>query len=181
MKSSLTFKIALASVMAALAIVLEKLSIPLGDGTYKITLYGFPLLFTSVFYGPLVGGCAGLVVGFISQLTSIYGISATSVLWMIAPVLWGTVGGLILKLFKSENKYNIFNIIIVVVITSLLVSLTNSLVMFLDGQILGYVVEQTLVNIVIRCLISLAMCVPYSIVLYFLCNRLKHLSWQKRN
>lgn len=179
MNKKIYLKITVAAVMAALSIVLEKLSIPLGDGTYKITLYGFPLMFSSIFFGPVVGVLSGLVVGFISQLTSMWGLSPTSILWMLAPILWGTIGGLIIKLCKDkENIYNLKNIIIIVVVTSLSVSLVNSLVTYLDGLIMGYQVEQTYFNIIIRCLISLCLCVPYSIILYYLSNRLKHLSWQ---
>lgn len=182
MNKKLQLKITLAAIMAALSIVLEKVSIPLGSGAYKITFYGFPLLFTSTLYGPFIGLLSGIVVGTVSQMTSPYGLSPTTPLWMLAPILWGTIGGLLLKLlskFKGE-AYKKINIVIVVVVTSLLVSLINSLVSFLDAFIMEYTFEQTFVNVVIRCSISLGLCVPYSIMLYYLCNRLKHLSWQNK-
>lgn len=181
MKKSLTLKIVLSAIMAALAIVLEKFSIPLGDGTYKITLYGLPLLFSGLMFGPAVGALSGIVVGFIAQLTSQYGLSITSPLWMIAPILWGGLSGIISKFFrKKENNFSVKNIILSVAVTSFMVSLVNSNVMYLDGMILGYVVEQTAVNIIIRFAISLALCVPYSLVLYFTCNRLNHLAWNNK-
>lgn len=176
MKKKLVFKITLAAIMAALAIILDFLSGRI-DMKFKITLYGLPLIFTSIMFGPLIGGLAGLVAGFISQIISPYGLSITAPLWMIAPVIWGTIGGLIMLLFKNKNDFKLYKIIIVVIITSYLASTANSIVTYLDGLILDYTVEQTAATIITRFVIATIMCVPYSIILYFLANRLKHLSW----
>ncbi len=177
MKKNLVLKIVIASVMGALSIVLEKFSFYIG-GTYKITFYGLPLMFTSLMFGPSIGLLTGIVVGFISQLTSLYGLSLTTPLWMLAPIIWGFCCGLLFKKITNQ-KFTIINTIIIVIITSILVTIVNSGVMYLDALIFQYTIEQTIITIIIKCLISLCMAIPYSALLYVLTNRLEFLSWKK--
>ncbi len=177
MKKNLVLKIVIASVMGALSIVLEKLSFNVG-GSYKITFYGLPLMFTSIMFGPSIGLLAGIVVGFISQLTSQYGLSLTTPLWMLAPILWGFNCGFLFKKI-TNHKFSIKNFGLIVIITSIFVTIVNSIVIYLDALIFQYTIEQTIITIVIKCAISLCMAIPYSALLYVLCNRLEYLSWTK--
>lgn len=176
MKKSLVQKMCIASILSAISIILNILSPE--NSTYKITIYGLPLMLCSMLYGPFIGFLAGLVTGFINQLTSKYGLSITSILWMLAPILWGTVSGVILKLQNNKiNPYNKLNIVIMVVLTSLIVTLVNSLVIYLDSIIFEYPLEMAVVDIFIKCGISLILSVFYSVALYILTNRLKKYSW----
>lgn len=175
MKKNLVLKIVISGVMAALAIVLEKFSINVGP-IYKITLYGLPIMFTSVMFDYRIGLLTGIVVGFISQLTSQYGLSPTTPLWMLAPIIWGFLSGFITSRFK-ENCYSFKSVAIAVFVTSLMVTLVNSVVIYLDSLIFNYTTTQAAIDIVIKCAISLGMGVIYTLILFLLCNRLKYLSW----
>ena len=56
MKKRRLIEFVLAAIMAALAGVLDAFA-SIRIGTYiKFTLYGLPLLFTGIMYGPFVGG-----------------------------------------------------------------------------------------------------------------------------
>lgn len=178
MKKNLVLKIVIAGVMGALSIVLEKFSIKVGP-IYKISLYGLPLMFTSVMFGYKVGSLTGIVVGFVSQLTSEYGLTPTTPLWMLAPILWGFLSGFISSRFKDKCFYFI-NIAIAVLITSFVVTIVNSVVIYLDSLIFNYTATQAFIDIVIKCGISLGMGVIYTFILFLLCNRLKHLSWMEK-
>lgn len=175
-KDKLIFKICLASVMASLAFALSFLKIDIGFN--RITIYGLPLMITSIFFGPFVGILSGIVCGFLMQLTSQYGLTITAPLWMLAPILWSTIGGLYIKIFKIKKPFSLINVIIIVVSTSLLVSLTNTIVYYLDALILKYTLEQTILTITYRFLASLLMCVPYTFIIYNL-RRLKEYSFLK--
>ncbi|MCI5939443.1 MAG: ECF transporter S component [Bacilli bacterium] len=179
MKKNLVLKIVICGVMAALSIVLEKFSIEIGE-IYKITFYGLPLMFTGVMFGYKVGLLTGLVVGFVSQLTSKYGLSPTTPLWMLAPIIWGGMSGFLCCLFK-DHAYELKSIAISVFITSLFVTIVNSVVIYLDSIIFQYTSTQAFINIIIKCGIALGMAFVYTFVLFLLCNRLKHLSWLKKD
>ncbi len=175
MKRKITLIIVLSAVMAALSISLDLLSLKI-DMFNKITIYGLPLMFVSVFFGPFVGLLTGIVSGFISQMIQ-YGMQPTTILWMIAPIIWGTTGGIYIKLLKPKKPYSLINILLIVLITSFFASLINTLVLWVDSIIWNYTIEQTLLTIAIRLGIAAIMCIPYTALLYIITNRLKTYSW----
>ena len=77
--------ICLAGVMAALYVCLDFLAVsvsaPFG-GTMKISISGLPVIIVAIFCGPWWGAATGFIGAFIGQLIT-YGISATTVLWVL--------------------------------------------------------------------------------------------------
>ena len=66
---------------------------------FNVALYGLPLVFVSVIYGPGYGFLTGLVAGSIEQISK--GISVQTLLWIIAPLAWGGLSGVIYYTFKK--------------------------------------------------------------------------------
>lgn len=168
MKSKVIKRIVVAGVMSAIAFVLNYISIDLQ--VMKITLYGLPLLLCGMFYGPLTGLLCGLVTGFLCQLFSKYGLTITAPLWMLAPIAWGFISGLISKIFK--NNYKVWKILVCVLVTSLVALLLNSVAMIIDGLVFDYPTEYVLINLGTRVITSLITGVIYVLVLYPILNRL---------
>ncbi len=175
MEKRRVFQFALAAVMAALAGVLDAFT-SIRIGTHiKFTLYGLPLLFTGIMYGPFIGFLAGLVAGIIAQLFSPYGLTLTTPIWVIAPVLWGGISGFISYLLK--HKYTLPNIIVMVVVPSILATSMNSLAIYLDALIMKYPSQQTWISILIRLGTASVLSIFYIAILYVCCNRLKGILW----
>ena len=177
MKKRVILEIAIIGVMAALAIVLEKFSFPKGDSYLKFTLYGLPLMFVGCMFGARVGLITGVVSSFVMQLTSEWGLSVTSPLWMMAPICWGGMSGLVFYLLKRKNT--IPRMLIVSYVTSILATLLNTIAQIIDGLIYGgasFAISNVITKLPPR-LISMAILgVCYALLLFVLINRLKFLT-----
>lgn len=176
MRQKIIFNIVIASILAAMALVLEKLGIKIpllgNTTTLRISFYGLPLMIAGIIFGYKTGLLAGLIMAIISQLVlSEYGITPTTPLWMIAPIIFGLLSGLIIKIFK--DKISVISILISVVITSIFVSLANSLALYVDGIVFDYDTKITFVLIIIRILSSIVVACIYIPILYILSKRLK--------
>ena len=176
MRQKIIFNIVIASILAAMALVLEKLGIKIpllgNTTTLRISFYGLPLMIAGIIFGYKTGLLSGLIMAVISQLVlSEYGITPTTPLWMIAPIIFGLLSGLIIKIFK--DKISVISILISVVITSIFVSLANSLALYVDGIVFDYDTKITFVLIMIRILSSIVVACIYIPILYILSKRLK--------
>ena len=176
MKKTILKNIVLISVLAAVAVVIEKLSIKiplLSDKlTLKITFYGLPLILCSLLLGYKNGFLSGFIAAFITQIIlSEYAITPTTPLWMVSPIMWGLIPGVIFKLFKNKN--NIVVISIIVIITSISVSLFNSLALYLDALIMKYPSGLTFTLIIIRLFTAMLSTLIYIPCIYLLLNRLQ--------
>ena len=80
MKQSKIFKITFCSIMAAMSIILSffEVNLPI----FNVALYGVPLVFTSIMFGPWYGLLTGVIAGGIEQISK--GISIQSLVWIIA-------------------------------------------------------------------------------------------------
>ena len=170
MKNKDVIKIAISGIMAALAFVLNRyVSIDLQ--IMKFTIYALPIMLVGMFYGSGTGLFCGFIAGFLSQIFSAYGLTVTAPLWMLAPMTWGFLSGLIIQGFK--NEYKIQNVIISVVVTSLVVVLLNSMAMYIDGIVFEYPTEYVMTNLGTRVINALITSVFYIGILYIVLNRLK--------
>lgn len=170
MKKKVVLKICVAGMLSALSFVLNSyFAIDLFE--MKITLYALPLMICGMFFGPTTGLLCGLVTGFLCQLFSKYGLTVTAPLWMLAPIAWGSLSGVMIRLFK--NEYKLWKVIISVVVVSLIVVGLNSFAMIIDGIVFEYPTEFVLTKLGIRIITALVNSVIYTALLYLILNRLK--------
>ena len=130
-------RLALSGVLAALYLALCYLDISFGR--YKITLAATVIYFVSFCFGPADCFFVCFVGVFLDQL--LYGLTPTTLLWMLPPLLRPILINPITyhygkKGIHMEDK-KILSISLII-ISSLLVSATNSLVFYLDSLIIGY-------------------------------------------
>lgn len=157
-----TKKIAFAAIFAAMAYVLDYFS-PSISNVIKITIYALPLVMCSILLGPGVGVLAGFVEGLVAQLTSKWGITITAPLWMIAPILWGLLPGLFIKIFNKKER-NYLSICLSIILTAFLITFVNTLVIYLDAIIMEYPTELAWAIMFSRIGLSLASASVYCIV-----------------
>lgn len=169
MKDKRVYQMCVISIIAAMVIVLDLVKIELGF--LNITFYAIPLLICGIFYGPAMGALAGLIAGFIIQMTSPYGISVMTPLWMLSPVIWGGLSGLLYKAFKK--KFSVLTICLVIIFTSLIVTGFNSFVIWLDGIVMCYPTGLTVITILLRFTSSLITSVLYTLVAYYVIKSLR--------
>lgn len=139
MKNKNTIKLlCLAGVMAAMYVGLDFLavsvSVPFG-GNLKISLSGLPIIITAIFGGSLWGAATGFVGAFIGQLIT-YGLSPTTLLWVLPAIVRGLSMGLLFRAFKKSTKTGILTLEIC--ISSVLVTLFNTGAMLVEQKLYGY-------------------------------------------
>ena len=121
------------AMLVAMYVVLSLFSIPLGN--MKITLEALPILIGALLFGPWDGLIIGLLGSFLNQLMT-YGVTATTLLWVLPHAVSGFVVGLYArsKGFYTNYKQTIF----ITVASALLVTALNTFAMYLDSKIYGY-------------------------------------------
>jgi ECF transporter S component (folate family) len=126
-------QLALDAMLAAMCAVLGYIAID--AQSIKITFESLPVLLAGLLFGPLDGALVGLVGTGVYQLLR-YGVSATTVLWMLPYVISGLVAGLYAKhrRFELDRRQTL----LIALVCELLVTLLNTPVMYLDSKIYGY-------------------------------------------
>lgn len=138
MKKESIEKICLAAVMSAIYVGLDFLAVtvsaPLG-GSMKISVSGLPVIVVSAFFGPVWGAATGFVGAFLGQ-TITYGITATTLLWVLPAVIRGLIFGILFRVFKKSVKPHI--LCIETVISAFAVTAANTIAMYVDSIVYKY-------------------------------------------
>lgn len=137
-------KLVICAVMIALHIVLEFVSIRIGN-SYKLTFSGLPFIITAIFFGPLTGFATGLVGTFLSQLLT-FGITVTTPLWILPGAMYALSAGLIHKLFKRSMK--LIPLGICVFGSGLVNTIFNYIATYFDSRIFNYYSKEFMLVII---------------------------------
>lgn len=162
------------AIMAAMAIALDRITALTVTQSIKITFYGLPLIVVGIMYGCKIGLLTGLVSGVVLQLTSPYGISISSPFWALAPIMWGMIPPLVFKPFNKINKY--LGYALAVLAASISANLVNTLAMFVDCLFVNdswYTTAAILVDWPGRIITMLVTFIPYVVISFIVCDRLK--------
>lgn len=130
-----TRRLVMDALCAALYVVLSSY-VSLNLGPMKLSLDGLPILIGALMFGPMDGLIIGLLGNFLSQLLGSYGLSATTVLWMLPDGLRGLSVGWYAKKHGFVLKQAALGILIL--ISSLLVTTVTTGVMWVDCQVYRY-------------------------------------------
>ncbi len=156
-----TRKLAIDAMLAAMSAVLGYIS--LDFISLKITFESVPILIGALLFGPLDGAAIGLVGTLIYQLLR-YGISTTTLLWILPYVLCGLLVGLYAKMrsFDLTQKQTLF----IVVLAELMVTLLNTGVIYIDSKLFGYYTPTLITgSLALRLAICAGKAVAYSFAL----------------
>lgn len=156
-----TRQLAFDAILAAMVAVLG--FIALDFISIKVTFESVPIFIGALLFGPADGFAIGFVGTLIYQLLR-YGVSVTTVLWIVPYALCGFLAGLYAK--KKQFCFNIKSMLIVVISLELLITLLNTCVMYLDSKIYGYWFKGFIAgSLVLRLVICIVKSVAYSFVM----------------
>lgn len=114
-------KIAILSILMALAIVLKSFAI--GSDSFRISFWDIPLFMAGVIAGPIYGGITALGADLIYGLC--FSKYPFSFIMMFTTIVWGVSGGLF-KYIKI-SKFTIVPLYILVLVTSICATAINSI------------------------------------------------------
>lgn len=171
------FRITFLALNLALYIALSFVSIRLPG--QEITFKGLPLILVSVVSGPIDGIFVAIFGEFFAQLTSIYGLTPTTPLWILPHVFRALIVGLMMRKKDIEKDKEIW--VISVILSGIAVTVTNSVVIYLDGVIMNYPSILTTLTMLTRAAASITTSIIYAIVIPLLIKPLKKLGKLKDN
>ena len=133
-KSFAVRQLALNAVLAAVCTVLAGLSLKIG-GNLKISFESLPVHIGALLFGPVDGMLIGGIGTFIYQvLLSGYGISATTVLWILPYVSCGLMDGLCAARMGRGRGGVFFTLLL----SELCITLLNTFALYVDSKIYAY-------------------------------------------
>ena len=158
-KSSV-FRITFLALNLALYIALSFVSIRLPG--QEITFKGLPLVLVSVVSGPVDGIFVAISGEFLNQLIGPYGLTPTTPLWILPHVFRALIVGLLMKK-KDLTKDKIYWAF-VVILSGLVVTFTNSFVIWVDALIFEYPSGLVFLTILTRAATTITTSILYIIV-----------------
>lgn len=152
--------------LLAIYIVLSILTIKITPNL-QITFTGLAILMACVLYGTPDAILIAFLGSFVAQLRSEYGLTITTPIWMVPPILRAVVFGIIYDLFlrkgiRLENKKVLF--LVFGILAGLVTTAANTLAIYLDAKIIGYPVSMTFFVSIFRFISSIASSVAITIV-----------------
>ncbi len=171
-RKMLTKQLCINAALMALFVVLDMYSIKIGNNM-KITFSGLPIIIAAIYYGPVSGLAVGLIGAFIGQLIQ-FGIGITTFLWILPAGIRGLLVGLSVMCLKKHDilhevklgKIKVYPILtVVIIISSLIVTLSNTIIMYPASKIDGYY-HETLITATLawRFINSVITAIIYSII-----------------
>lgn len=159
-------RICIDGMLAAIYCVLSVASFTIAPNV-QITFAGLAIIVAAMCFGTVDAVFIAFIGAFISQLRSSYGLTITTPLWMIPPMLRGVVVGVVADIYRHHKQYLEDHPIassITILGAALSVTLANTLVMYLDAVIIGYTYTWVLVQFFIRIGVGLLEAVIIAIV-----------------
>jgi uncharacterized membrane protein len=135
---SLVNRMALDAMFSALYLALASVSIPLGN--IHLSFASLPLVVASI----LFGGFDGLAVAFVGEgILQVfnYGLTLTTPLWLVPPLLRAVVISFVAWFFRRRGETletHRLAYFLTLAGAALLTSLANTLALYLDALIIGY-------------------------------------------
>lgn len=131
--NSNTAQLTLNAMLAAMCAVLGYVSLDMGN--FKLTFESVPVLLAALMYGPASGALVGGIGTFIYQILR-YGISVTTLLWIMPYVMAGFAAGLYAKKYRFSNTSK--QLMFIITAAELMIFAVNTLVLLADSLIYGY-------------------------------------------
>lgn len=156
-----TKQLALDAMFAAMVFALGYFSIDLVG--FKFTFEGLPIVLGAMLFGPVDGMLIAFVGILITQLLK-YGITATTLLWILPHVVSGGFVGYFAM--KKKFRLSYAEAVILLVISQILVTLINSVSIAIDAKIYGYYYPTIITGMLAtRLVITVIKGVAYGLVL----------------
>lgn len=132
----------------------------------KITFESLPVLVGALLFGPVDGTAIGLLGTLIYQIAR-YGVSATTLLWMLP---YG-ICGLLVGLYAARRRFDLTRVqlIGITVINELLITALNTGVIYVDSIIYGYYSKAVVLGMLVpRIALSIGKGIVFALILPYL-------------
>ncbi len=159
-KNNKVARLCINAVLAALFVIFELISLDIGN-QIKITFGGFPIIISAVLFGPIDGMIVGFVGSFIGQIME-WGLTPTTILWVIPAAVRGLLMGILFKAFKKSEKPLVLGV--EVLFSSLVVTALNTVITIIDATIMSYPSGITIGVTAFRFISSIITAVIYTIL-----------------
>lgn len=153
-KQKTIFRLAIDSMMAALYFVLAFFSIRFGNIT--ISMASLTILLVSLLYSPMDALAVALIGELINQ-TARYGFTPTTALWIIPVLARALILSVFAHIHRKKGSYlecHVLPYYLIVLFASLITTVLNTGIIFLDGYLMNYPVSFTLIETGFRFLSS---------------------------
>ncbi len=137
---------------------------------WKISISGLPIMIGAILFGPGDGFVIGLLGAFMEQLVS-YGLSVTTVIWILPAAMRGLVTGLYAK--SKGFELNRRQIVFICIVSGVVLTLVNTLALYLDSKIIGYHYSIVVLTLIGRIFTGMASSVLYAVLLPMLLGLIK--------
>lgn len=171
-----TKQLTMNALLVALCAVLGYLA--LDTNIIKASFESLPVLVSGLLFGPVDGMLVGGLGAFIYQLLR-YGVSVTTVLWMLPCIASGLITGLGAKIgkFSLSRKQTVM----LVVVSELVFMALNTFTIYVDSKIYGYYFPGIIMGALgIRLVICVVKAVAYGAVLPELIKPLRQMVGSRR-
>ncbi len=159
------------AVLIAMYVVLNSFS--LRAANIKFTLDAFPIIVGAAMFGPLHGSLIGFLGSAVYQLFfSGYGITPTTLLWMIPAI----VRGLVIGLYSKHKGYEPsgMGLIIITIISGICVTSLNTLALYVDSIIYNYYSYELVFGLLIpKFIISIILAVIFALIVPSLVRKIR--------
>ena len=156
-----TRQLVLDAMLAAICFLLANMA--LSTGTVKVTFESVPVLIGALLFGPIDGLAIGGIGTLLYQMLS-YGFTATTALWIIPYMVCGLFVGLCAKIKRFDLTKG--QLMVIVVIGELLVTLFNTIALYVDSHVYGYYYPTIITGVlVLRLVICVVKAMAYSVIL----------------
>lgn len=165
MRNKTVLRLSIDSMMAALYFVLAYFSIRLGNNL-TISLGSLVIVLTSLLFDPLDSICVALIGESINQLAK-YGISITTGLWLIPPLVRALTISITAYIYKKKGYFledKKVAYFLTIIIAALFTTACNSGIIIVDAMLLDYPSSFTLVSMGFRFLSSFITSIVVSII-----------------
>lgn len=106
-------------------------------GNIKFTLQSLPLFVGSILLGSIPGMLIGGIGMFLNQVLSNYGLTPTTVFWILPYIVSGFVSGIVFNKFDINKNKFYFNFIIFIFLL-IIITMLNTIAFFIDSKLFGY-------------------------------------------
>lgn len=156
-----TRQLAFDAMLAAMCAVLGYLAVDTGN--LKVTFESLPILLGALLFGPADGFLIGAVGTGLYQLLR-YGVSATTLLWMLPYALCGFLTGLYAK--KKGLSLTGGQTVFIVVCNEVLITLLNTCALYVDSKLYAYYFPGFIgATLALRFVMSIAKAVVFALIL----------------
>ena len=168
-----TQKLVTNALLIALHVILARVaSIRIGN-SLSITVSGITEVVAGLLFGPVSGGLVGLLGSLINQLFT-YGLTVTTVLWILPAAMKGLLCGWYAK--ANGYEMNPLQILWVLLVSAVVVTTMNTVVLIVDAEIFGYSTKATVLSIMgIKYINGALTSIVYMLITTPLLHRLKTL------